>query len=212
MDFRLSEEQEMLQQSAREFLTQECPPTFVREMYTDQDGFSRELHRKMAGQGWTGLLIPEAYDGLSLKMLDMAVLLEEMGRAVVPGPFLFSSVLFALAITQGGSTVQKKTWLPRIAGGDAIGTLAFLEADDRLDAAGVTLKAKKGGEEYTLAGTKMFVPFAAVADILLVAARTSGPWRSSLNTKMRCARTRRSARSSTGRRPMSRCSGRCAMR
>jgi len=174
MDFGLSEEQEMLQQSAREFLTQECPPTFVREMYKDQDGFSRELYRKMAEQGWTGLLIPEAYDGLSLTMLDMAVLLEEMGRAAVPGPFLFSSVLFALAITQGGSDAQKKTWLPRIASGDAIGTLAFLEVEDRLDAAGVTLKATERSDGYTLAGTKMFVPFAAVADVLLVAARTSG--------------------------------------
>jgi alkylation response protein AidB-like acyl-CoA dehydrogenase len=174
MDFGLSEEQEMLQQSAREFLTQECPPAFVREMYKQPDGFSRELHRKMAEQGWTGLLIPEAQGGLELSMLDMAVLLEEMGRAVVPGPFLFSSVLFALGVMQGGSAAQKKAWLPRIASGEAIGTLAFLEADDRLDAAGVTLKAKKNRDGYVLSGTKMFVPFAEVADVLLVAARTSG--------------------------------------
>jgi alkylation response protein AidB-like acyl-CoA dehydrogenase len=174
MDFGLSEEQEMLQRSARDFLSQECPPTFVREMYNEKDGFSRELHRKMAEQGWTGLLIPEAQGGLGLKMLDMAVLLEEMGRAAVPGPFLFSSVLFALGLMQGGSPAQKKTWLSRIASGDAIGTLAFLEADDRLDAVGVTLKAKKGRDGYTLSGTKMFVPFATVADVILVAARTSG--------------------------------------
>lgn len=174
MDFGLSEEQEMLQQSAREFLTQECPPTFVREMYKDQDGFSRELHRKMAEQGWTGLLIPEAHNGLGLKMLDMAVLLEEMGRAAVPGPFLFSSVLFALGVTLGGSAAQKKLWLPRIVSGEATGVLAFLEEDDRLDAAGVMLKAKKSRDEYVLSGVKMFVPFAAVADVLLVAARTSG--------------------------------------
>src|SRR5712691_10853756 len=143
MDFGLSEEQEMLQQSAREFLTRECPPTFVREMYKSEDGFSRELHRKMAEQGWTGLLVPETYSGSGLGLLDMALLLEEMGRAVVPGPFLFSSVLFTLALKQGGSSAQKKAWLPRFAAGEAIGTLAFLEADDRLDARGVTLKAKK---------------------------------------------------------------------
>jgi alkylation response protein AidB-like acyl-CoA dehydrogenase len=174
MDFGLSEEQEMLQRSAREFLTQECPPTFVREMYKEPDGFSREFHRKMAEQGWTGLLIPETYNGLGLKMLDMAVLLEEMGRAVVPGPFLFSSVLSTLALIQGGTAAQKRTWLSRLAAGEAVGTLAFLEADDRLDAGGVTLKAKKSRQEYALAGTKMFVPFAAVADLLLVAARTGG--------------------------------------
>jgi alkylation response protein AidB-like acyl-CoA dehydrogenase len=174
MDFGLSEEQEMLQRSAREFLTQECPPTFVREMYKSEDGFSRELHRKMVEQGWTGLLVPETYNGSGLGLLDMALLLEEMGRAVVPGPFLFSSVLFTLALKQGGSTAQKKAWLPRLAAGEAIGTLAFLEADDRLDARGVTLKAKKSRDSYTLSGTKMFVPFAAVADALLVVARTSG--------------------------------------
>jgi alkylation response protein AidB-like acyl-CoA dehydrogenase len=174
MDFGLSEEQEMLQQSAREFLSRECPPTFVREMYKDQDGFSRELHRKMAEQGWTGLLIPEAHGGLGLTMLDMAVLLEEMGRAVVPGPFLFSSVLFALGVMLGGSTAQKKLWLPRIVSGEVIGALAFLEAEDRLDAAGVALKAKKSRDGYVLSGVKMFVPFAAVADVLLIAARTSG--------------------------------------
>jgi alkylation response protein AidB-like acyl-CoA dehydrogenase len=174
MDFGLSEEQEMLQRAAREFLTQECPPTFVRELLKDKEGFSRELHRKMAEQGWTGLLIPEAYGGLGLSMLDMALLLEEMGRAAVPGPFLFSAVLFTVAFLQGGTTAQKKTWLARLVSGEAVGTLAFLEAEDRLDAAGVTLKAKKSRDSYVLSGTKMFVPFAAVADVLLVAARTGG--------------------------------------
>jgi alkylation response protein AidB-like acyl-CoA dehydrogenase len=174
MDFGLSEEQDMLQQSAREFLTQECPPTFVREMYKDKDGFSRELHRKMAEQGWTGLLIPESYGGLGLSMLDMAVLLEEMGRAVVPGPFICSSVLATLALVQGGTPAQKKAWLPRLASGEAVGTLAFLEAEDRLDAAGITLKAKKNRDGYALSGTKLFVPFAAVADMLVVAVRTNG--------------------------------------
>ncbi len=174
MDFGLSEEQEMLQRSAREFLTQECPPTFVRALYKDEEGFSRELQRKMAEQGWTGLLIPENYGGLGLTLLDMALLLEEMGRAVVPGPFLFSSVLFTLALMHGGTTAQKKAWLSRVATGEAVGTLAFLEADDRLDAAGVALKARKSREGYSLSGTKLFVPFAAVAEALVVATRTSG--------------------------------------
>ena len=174
MDFGLSEEQEQLQRAAREFLTRECPPTFVREMYKEKDGFSRELHRKMATLGWTGLLIPESYGGLGLGMLDMALLLEEMGRAVVPGPFMFSSVLVTLGLMQGGTPAQKKAWLPRLASGEAVGTLAFLEAEDRLDAAGISLKAKKSRDGYSLSGTKMFVPFAAVADFLLVAVRTNG--------------------------------------
>ncbi len=174
MDFGLSEEQEMLQRSAREFLTQECPSTLVRALYGEPDGFSRELHRKMAEQGWTGILIPEAHGGLGLSMLDMALLLEEMGRAAVPGPFMFSSVLVTLALMHGGSSPQKKSWLPRLAAGEAIGTFAFLEDSDRIDAAGITLKAKKTRDGYLVSGTKLFVPFAAVADVLLTAVRTRG--------------------------------------
>ena len=174
MDFGLSAEQELLQNTAREFLSQECPPGLVRELYDDPKGFSPELHRKTAELGWTGLLIPEAHGGLGLGMLDMAVLLEEIGRAVVPGPFVFSSVLTTLGLVQAGSSAQRETWLPRLAAGQAIGTLAFLEADDRLDARGVRLKAKKTKHGYVLSGTKMFVPFAEVADVLLVVARTSG--------------------------------------
>jgi len=181
MDFGLSEEQEMLQRSAREFLTQECPPTFAREMYTEKEGFSRELHRKMAEQGWTGLLIPESYGGLGLGMLDMALLLEEMGRAVVPGPFMFSSVLTTLALIHGGTTAQKKKWLPLLASGEVIGTLAFLEENDRLDASGITLKIKKNRDGYTLFGTKMFVPFVAGTDVLLTAVRTSGRGEDGIN-------------------------------
>ena len=174
MDFGLSAEQELLQNTAREFLSQECPPGLVRELYDDPKGFSPELHRKTAELGWTGLLIPEAHGGLGLGMLDMAVLLEEIGRAVVPGPFVFSSVLTTLGLVQAGSSAQQQTWLSRLAAGQAIGTLALLEADDRLDARGVRLKAKKTKHGYVLSGTKMFVPFAEVADVLLVVARTSG--------------------------------------
>ena len=174
MDFGLSAEQELLQNTAREFLSQECPPGLVRELYDDPKGFSPELHRKTAELGWTGLLIPEAHGGLGLGMLDMAVLLEEIGRAVVPGPFVFSSVLTTLGLVQAGSAAQQQTWLPRLAAGQAIGTLALLEADDRLDARGVRLKAKKTKHGYVLSGTKMFVPFAEVADVLVVVARTSG--------------------------------------
>ena len=172
MDFGLSEEQELLQGSAREFLNQECSVGFVRDLYDDAEGFSHQLHHKMAELGWAGVLIPEVYHGLGLGMLDMAVLLEEMGRAAVPGPFLFSSVLTTLALMQGGTETQKNSWLPRFAAGEAIGSVAFLEEGDRLDARGVRLKAEKTTEGYTLFGTKMFVPYASVSDVLLVAART----------------------------------------
>ncbi len=103
-----------------------------------------------------------------------AVLAEEMGRAVLPGPFFSSSVLAALTLLHGGSAALKKQWLPRLAAGEAIGTLAFLEASDRLDPAGIATRCTKTRTGYRLNGTKMFVTDAHVADCVLVAARTRG--------------------------------------
>jgi alkylation response protein AidB-like acyl-CoA dehydrogenase len=174
MDFGLSEEQELLQQSAREFLTRECPPALVRAAMNDADGFPRDLYRRMAELGWCGLVVPEAFGGAGLSMLDLAVLLEQMGRVVLPGPFLSSSVLSPLAIRHAGTAAQKKAWLPRLAAGEVVATLAFLEANDRLDAAGVTARAKKARGAYRLSGTKMFVTDAQVADLFVAAFRTRG--------------------------------------
>jgi alkylation response protein AidB-like acyl-CoA dehydrogenase len=174
MDFGLSDEQALLQQSARDFLGRECPTAFVREMMRDGDGFSRALHHKMAELGWTGLIIPESLGGLGLRMLDLVVLAEEMGRAVVPGPFFSSSVLAALSLVHSSATAQKKTWLPRIAAGDAIGTLALLEAGDRLDAEGIAARCAATRKGYRLDGTKLFVTDAHVADFIIGAFRSRG--------------------------------------
>lgn len=173
MDFGLSDEQELLQQTARDFLARECPTAFVREMARNGDGFSRALQAKMATMGWTGLVIPEAHGGLGLSMLDLAVLSEEMGRAVLPGPFFSSSVLAALTLVYSGATA-KKQWLPRIAAGEVVGTLAFLEESDRLDAAGITARCAKTRSGFRLNGTKLFVSDAHVADGIIVAARSRG--------------------------------------
>jgi alkylation response protein AidB-like acyl-CoA dehydrogenase len=174
MDFGLSEEQELLQQSARDFLARECPTTFVREMIRGDDGFARGLHEKMAGMGWTGLIVPEKFGGLGLHMLDLAVLAEEMGRVAVPGPFFSSSVLAALSLVHSGANALKKEWLPRLAAGQAIGTLAFVEENDRLDAAGITARCAKTRGGYRLNGVKMFVTDAHVADFLVAAFRSRG--------------------------------------
>jgi alkylation response protein AidB-like acyl-CoA dehydrogenase len=174
MDFGLSEEQELLRQSARDFLARECPPTFVREMMRSDDGFSRALHEKMTAMGWTGLIVPEKFGGLGLHMLDLAVLAEEMGRVVLPGPFFSASVLAALTLVHSSANALKKEWLARIAAGQAIGTLAFLEASDRLDAEGITARCAKTRHGYRLNGTKMFVTDAHVADFLIAACRNRG--------------------------------------
>lgn len=174
MDFGLTEEQELLQQSARDFLASECPPAFVREVAFKGDGFPRSLHEKMAGMGWTGLIIPEKFGGLGLGLFDLAVLAEEMGRAVVPGPFFSSSVLAALTLMHAASAAHRKQWLPQIAGGSAVGTLAFLEESDRLEPEGIIARCAKARDGYRLNGTKLFVSDAHIADFIIAAFRSRG--------------------------------------
>jgi alkylation response protein AidB-like acyl-CoA dehydrogenase len=172
MDFGLSEDQELLQRSAAEFLARECPPSLVREVAGHEDGYPRALYRHMAELGWLGLIVPETCGGAGLGMLDMALLLEQLGRVVLPGPFFSSAVLATLAIVHGGTAAQKKVWLPRLASGEAVGTLAVLEESDRLDASGVAARARRAGRGYRLSGSKLFVTDAHVADLLVAAFRT----------------------------------------
>ncbi|HEY8514598.1 MAG TPA: acyl-CoA dehydrogenase family protein [Candidatus Binatia bacterium] len=174
MDFGLTQDQEMLARSAREFLEQESSTAVIRRIIEDPHAFSPELFRKVVEQGWTGLLVPEAYGGLGLTMLDAAVLLTELGRALTPVPILSSAVLATSLLCSAASTAQKKEWLPRLASGEVLATVAWLEESDRLDPAGVTLRPRRVRGGFRLAGSKLFVLDAAIAHVLLVAART-GP-------------------------------------
>jgi len=177
IDFGLSEEQEALQAAARDFLTRECPPALVRETAKAPDGVPRALYAKMAELGWMGLAVPEKDGGLGLGTLDLALVLEELGRVAAPGPFLGTQLVIA-ALLRAGSSAQKKQWLPRLIAGESLGALAYLEASDRHDAAGITLAAKKTRVGYQLKGEKLFVAGLPGASLLLVAARTkagSGP-------------------------------------
>ena len=173
MDLGLSEEQEMLRNFARDFLEKECPEQHVRDMEEDEKGYSPELWKKMAEQGWQGLIIPDTYGGASFNFMDLIILIEEFGRALVPGPFIPTTVA-ALAILAAGSEEQKKQHLPRIASGEQIWTLAFTEPSARFDGEGVQLTAKKEGNDYVLNGTKLFVRDSHVADMMVVVARTGG--------------------------------------
>ncbi|MFM7737399.1 MAG: acyl-CoA dehydrogenase family protein [Alphaproteobacteria bacterium] len=174
MDFGFSEDQEMLRQSARDFLAKECPMTLVRKMMEDESGHSPELWRKMAELGWQGLILPEEYGGAGLTFVDLIVVLEEMGRVVLPGPFLSTAVFAGLAIAESGSAEQKKKWLPRIASGDLVATLALIEPSGRWDADGVAATATPDGDGWKFEGTKLFVPDGHVAELLVVAARKPG--------------------------------------
>src|SRR4030042_1082386 len=128
MDLDLSEDQKMLKTMAREFLVKECPKKFVREMEDNEKGHSPELWRKMVELGWLGLPFPEKYKGGGGSFLDLAVLLEETGRACLPGPFFSTVVLGGLPILAAGSEPQKQQFLSAIAQGKVF-TLPLTEAD-----------------------------------------------------------------------------------
>ena len=173
MDFGFSEEQELLRKSAADFLAKECPMSYVRQMMEDDRGYSDELWNKMAELGWTGLIYPEEYGGAGLSIVDLVVVLEEMGKASVPGPFFSSTCLGGLAILEAGNDAQKQKYLPDIAAGKTKATLAFLEENARWDEKGVNIKARKGKKNYSLSGVKLFVPDAHTADVIVCAVRTA---------------------------------------
>jgi alkylation response protein AidB-like acyl-CoA dehydrogenase len=173
MDFGFSQEQELLRATARKFFDNECPSEFVRARMAEPAGVTDEFWAKLAEQGWLGLVYPETYGGSGLGVVDLTVLMEEMGRVVMPGPFAATVMLGGLAIREAGSEAQQEAWLPRIAAGEAKATLAFTEPNARTDAAAVTLPARRRGAGWSLAGTKLFVPDAHLADVLVVTARTA---------------------------------------
>jgi len=172
MDFGLSEEQEMLRTSARDFLHKECPKQLVKQLDESETGYSPELWQKMAGLGWMGLPFPEKYGGGGGSFLDLVVLLDAMGYNVVPGPFFSTVVLGGLAILSSGNEEQKKEFLSRIATGKLILTLALTEPSARYDAASIKTTAEAHDGNYIINGMKLFVLDANVADYLLCVART----------------------------------------
>ena len=172
MDFGFSEEQEMLRDAAKRFLADNCDTKFVRRMMADGSAHDPDFWQKLVGLGWPGLLIPEQYGGQAGTFLDMTVIAEEAGKALLPGPFFTAAMLGVPTFIEGGSDAQKNEFLPKMAEGKFIATLAIAEAAGRFDAGGIELKATKRGKGYKLSGEKFFVPDAHVADAIVVAART----------------------------------------
>jgi alkylation response protein AidB-like acyl-CoA dehydrogenase len=173
VDFAFSEEQEMLRRSAREFLAKECSPKVVRRLMESEDGYDATLWKKIADLGWTALGIPEQYGGVGT-FLDLVVVLEEAGRALLPGPFFSTMGLAVPVLLEAGTEPQKKEVLGAIAQGSARATLAFTEPTGRWDADGVALKATQSGGGWRLDGVKTFVPDAHTADYIAVVARSRG--------------------------------------
>ncbi|MBK9314173.1 MAG: acyl-CoA/acyl-ACP dehydrogenase [Acidobacteria bacterium] len=171
MDFDLSKPQKLLQQSARDFFVRACPPEKVREMMASGAAFDDALWREMADQGWTGLIIPEEFGGLGLTLVDLIAVVEEMGRASLPGPFI-STLWAAALIDRAGSEGQRKQYLDPISMGDLKATVALLEESADWDPDAVQLRADRDGREFRISGRKDFVNDAAVADLIIVVARS----------------------------------------
>ncbi|HAA94961.1 MAG TPA: hypothetical protein DHW65_00480 [Dehalococcoidia bacterium] len=167
MDLGLTQQQEILRTSAREFLDAECPTTLVREAESSDTGHSPELWRKMADLGWLGMGVPEAYGGLGASLSDQAVLHEELGRALAPGPLLASSVLAAQVLALAGSDTQKDGLLPGVVSGQTVLTLAR----------GERLETASNGSGLTLSGESLFVSHAGLADHIICATSPAiGAW------------------------------------
>jgi len=165
MNFALSEEQEMLQESLQQWVGRECPPASVRERFDAEGDESEDLWKGLVEMGIAGLLVPEEWEGAGLELLDAAVVSEELGRGAVPGPFL-GHTLATLALVRGGSPEQQRRWLPRLASGEARATVALAESGDRWDPESWELAGRDGA----LQGTKDFVPGARGADLIVVGA------------------------------------------
>jgi len=175
MDFAFSEEQDEFRSVLRRFFEEHSDLRAVRRAFGSADGFDRGLWRQMAHElGLQGIHLPEALGGHGFGFLELGIVMEEMGRALVPGPFLASSVLAAGAIRSAGSAEDHACLLPGVASGERIGALALVEASGSWDPAAVAAEATPGADEVRLSGRKEAVLSGDVADFFVVVARTPG--------------------------------------
>jgi alkylation response protein AidB-like acyl-CoA dehydrogenase len=171
----LTEEQSMLRDAARDWVREKAPVSALRTL-RDQGaplGYDQAAFAEMAEMGWAGVVIPEAYGGSDFGYLSLGLVLEEMGRTLVASPLIASSLAAATALVLGGTDAQKAAWLPKIAAGEAVATLAIDEGP-RHDPVQTALEARPAGTGHRLTGPKTFVLEGMAAQLFVVAARTSG--------------------------------------
>jgi alkylation response protein AidB-like acyl-CoA dehydrogenase len=172
VDFALTPEQALLQRTARAALATLAPMTHVRAMMADARGTTDTVWRQLAALGWLGLPFAEEYGGAELGMLELALVLHETGRVALPGPLL-STIIGGRALVHAGDDAQRRRWLPGICEGTRVATFAFLEPGARWDFEGVTAVARPMAGGWELGGTKLFVPDAHVADLVVCAVRSA---------------------------------------
>jgi alkylation response protein AidB-like acyl-CoA dehydrogenase len=171
----LTEEQSMLRDSARGLISDKAPVSHLRGLRDSKDatGFSRELWKAFAEMGFSGLLVPENFGGSGLGCVEAGVVMEEIGRTLMPSPFLATAVLAASALSRGGSDAQKAAHLPKIADGSLLAALAIDEGAKHRPLQ-IKLQAVRSGNGFRLSGAKAFVIDGHMADLLIVAARSGG--------------------------------------
>ena len=175
VNFAFSDEQEQLRDAVRRFLEAKSPSTEVRRLMDTTDGYDPAVWAQMANElGLQSLHIPEEFGGQGFTFVELAIVLEEMGRVLLCAPYFSTVVLAADAIINAGTDAQKGELLPGIAGGETIAALAFTEPNGKWDASGIEMVAQGSGDSYTLDGTKMFVIDGHLADCIVVAARLEG--------------------------------------
>jgi alkylation response protein AidB-like acyl-CoA dehydrogenase len=167
MNFDFSDDLKQLREQARKFLRERCPSAAVRRILEGPEPYDKALWKEIAAMGWTGAAIPEEYGGAGLGHLGLCVLAEELGSALAPVPFSSSVYLASEAIIAGGSEAQKKAWLPKLASGEVIGTLALAEGPGKADVRKLRTTFRSGA----LSGEKLPVPDGDVADVAIVAAQ-----------------------------------------
>src|SRR3981189_3038568 len=173
MNFDFSDEQKQMRDAARKFLAEKCPPKAVREVLDGKATYDMALWEGLAEMGFLGVAIPEEFGGAGAGDLELCVIAEEMGRALAPVPFSSTVYLAAEALLLAGSEAQKQKWLPKIAAGEAIGTLALFEGKGNPSPQAIKMAASNGA----LTGVKKPVPDGAIADFAILAARTGSSGR-----------------------------------
>lgn len=175
MNFALDDDQRRLRETARAFLAAHAGSEAVRAAMTTERGFDPTLWQRIGGElGWPAVIVPEEHGGLGLGQVELMVLMEAMGAALLCAPFFSTVGLGANALVTGGTPAQQAEWLPGIAAGTTTATLAHAEADGRWDADGIQAVARPDGADVLLSGRKSFVVDGHTADVLLVAARAPG--------------------------------------
>ena len=171
----LTEEQSMLRDSARGLISDKAPVSHLRQLRDAKDatGFSRELWKEFAEMGFSGLLVPEEFGGSGLGAVEAGIVMEEIGRTLMPSPFLSTAVLAASALLHGGSDAQKAEYLPKISAGSLLAALAIDEGAKHRPLQ-TAMQATRSGNGFKLKGAKALVVDGHVADLLIVAARTGG--------------------------------------